>query len=272
MKPSPNILIDRMVVSELGRSHPDIFDLLSDQFPRSIANKDKVQFCGVLCPPNGKPHAFMPRGFKATNNGDIPKLVMRTLARFGNEVESRVGNTSVDGEGPNLATTIHNIVSDYMKYGLYSQRLRIRSKNAGKPDWKRTLQRQMPLINRLGKPIYLTLDSSRFLSASENILALVQAETLRDIMAKHSWWVGLDQSVLSDIVSVPIGNIPKKQFAHQIERFKVHLFDDRSLQLASFLQQYWTNSAAQVDGGFICGVSDFSSVWEHMLKSTVDDV
>lgn len=158
-----------------------------------------------------------------------------------------------------------------MKCGLYAQRLRAGSVNTGKPDWKRTIQRQAPMINRAGKPVYASINGSRFLSASDNILAAVQAETLRDIVTKHGWWVGLDRSHLADLANVPAPALPEARLVSALERFKIRLFDDRSLQLASFLQQYWSASATQVPGSFICGVTDFSAVWEHMLKKTVPD-
>jgi len=62
------------------------------------------------------------------------------------------------------------------------------------------------------------------------------------------------------------------RFATAIGEFKRFLFDDRSLALADLLIQYWLASSLNSDGHFICGVSDFSAVWENMLKSTVNDV
>lgn len=265
-------LTDRMSIEQLEKSHPELLEFLAVEYPRSVAGKEKVHFCGVLCSGKEESFVFLPRGASTNEKGGVAMLVMRSLARYSSEIESRSGNAPEQGDETSLAATIYNISADYMKYGLYAQRLRMRSLNSGKPDWKRTLQRQVPMINLSRTPVYTLLDSSRFLSAPENMLAVIQAETLRDIIAKHGWWVGLDRSNLSDLSNVPAPAIPKSRFASEMDRFKVRLFDDRSLQLAGLLKQYWSTSATQAQGSFMCGVSDFHAVWEHMLKKTVSDV
>lgn len=168
-----NIYADRMRVDELKAVNPNLLNFLEQKYPRAVSDKDKIQFCGVLCSQGHEPSIFLPRGYRDANNGVIAKLLMQTIARFGNEVDSRQGDASLAGEEASLAATIHNIIADYLRYGLYSQRFRVASLNSGKPDWKRTLQRQLPMFTQSRKPVYASVSSSRFLIALENILAIM---------------------------------------------------------------------------------------------------
>lgn len=268
----PTFLQDRMPIAILETQYPELLEFISTEYPQSVKDKQTVHFCGVACPGNEQSFAFVPRGAPSGFLNCDARLTMTSLARYGQDVESRIGNDATEGGDSSLAATIQSIVQDYRRNGLYAQRLRIRSRDSGKPDWKRTLQRHAPLINREGTPIYVQLESSRFLNATENLLATIQAETLRDILSKHGWWTGLDKSVLSDVSEISQPDHAVAQYSAAIQRFKRLLFDDRSLALASLLEQYWDSEASQSAGSFICGVPDFSAVWEHMLKTAVNDV
>jgi hypothetical protein len=265
------LLHDRMPIDLLKQKHPDILGFFASYFPKAVADNDTLHFCGVACLGDSSPVVFLPRGFGADISPRAARLTMRALARFGEEV-GRLGLSSETGGEASLAATIHNIVADYKRYGLFEQRLRVRSRNSGKPNWKLTIQRQLPLLSRSRRPVFATVESSRSLSVAHNLLAVIQAATLREITKRHGWWCDLDQSSLADLSRVPPPQISNVRFASAIRAFKRFLFDDRSLALADLLIQYWLASSLNSDGWFICGVSDFSAVWENMLKCTVHDV
>jgi len=269
---TPELLQDRMPITVLQSAYPQLFDFITAHYPQAIKDKETLHFCGVACPEKNRSYVFLPRGSTNKHSISDARLTMNALARYGQDVESRIGNNATEGGDTNLAATIRNIVTDYQRNGLYSQRLRIRSRNTGKPDWKRTLQRRIPLLDRKGRPVYSDLDCTRFLSAPENLLATVQALTLRQILSAHGWWTSLDQSLLAETADIRTPNLAEVQIAPAIRRFKHLLFDDRSLALASLLEQYWDSRATETEGTFICGVPDFSAIWEHMLKAALKDV
>lgn len=269
---TPVILQDRIPLRLLKERHPSLLEFISRAHPQSVAGNDRLHFCGVACPDFDQSFVFLPRGSAVDFDERDGRLTMMALARYGRDVESRVGNSATNGGDTNLAATIQAIVADYQRSGLYVQRLRIRARNSGKPDWKRTLQRRTPLVSRQRSPVYSEIECSKFLNASDNLLAKIQAATLGDILAKHGWWTGLENSVVSELANVKKPDHAAVHYPAALRRFKRTLFDDRSLALVSLLEHYWDAQASHQEGQFICGVPDFSAVWEQMLKATVDDV
>lgn len=264
------LLHDRMPIEMVRQKYPDVLSFFSRDFPRALADKETLHFCGVVCLGDSAPIVFLPRGLGEGISPQVARLTMRVLARFGDEL-SRLGTSPEMGHEASLAATIQSLANDYKRYGLFEQRLRVRSRNSGKPDWKQTMQRQLPLLTKNRQPVFAAVESSRSLSMSENLLAAIQAETLREIIARHGWWCDLDQSSLADLSRVGSPRISSARYPMALAAFKRFLFDDRSLALADLLIQYWLASSLNSRGGFICGVSDFSAVWENMLKSTVKD-
>lgn len=259
-----------MPIDVLKRMRPDLFAFFVSYFPRAVLDNETLHFCGVACLGDSAPVIFLPRGTGEDASPACARVTMKALARFGDEV-ARTGIFPELGNEASLASTIYNIVADYKRYGLFEQRLRVRSKNSGKPNWKQTIQRNLPLLTKNQRPVFATIESSRSLSAAHNLLAMVQAETLREIVGRHGWWCDLERASLADLSRVAIPHIPSSRYPSAIGGFKQYLFDDRSLALADLLRQYWLASSTNTEGGFVCGVSDFSAVWESMLKCTVKD-
>jgi len=50
------------------------------------------------------------------------------------------------------------------------------------------------------------------------------------------------------------------------------LYANRPVFLAKSLIAYIEETAAHSEGEFVCGVEDFSSVWEHMLRKVLPGV
>lgn len=261
-----------MWVSELKSQQPAIHDFLSSAEPRAIAGKETVHFSGVICTDRDHAAFFLPRGIAPGGSaGWKAQITMRSLARYARETENRTGSSPTEGGQASLSALILDIVRDYRENGIYSQRVRISHGTAGKPDWKKTIAGKIPFLTTTGAPVYPDPETTRFMSAQRNPLALIQIETIRHIAERHGWWAGLTVAGTAGLADYPSSGIAPPQRPAAIRRFMQMLFDDRSLALAGLLALYWEQESALADGSFICGVPDFSAVWEAMLRSLVND-
>ena len=141
----PVIYEDRIPQSILAESHSDILSLLNEGNKGKIGSKDRVHFCGLAHVSPSRSVFFLPRNLASskvsadTRNG-LAKLTMKAMARYGRETATRIGVSPAEGDRSSLVTIVENIATDFFLYGIYSERTRIRGRNAGKPDWKRTVQ------------------------------------------------------------------------------------------------------------------------------------
>lgn len=96
------LLADRMPVDQLGKFRPELLAFLAREYPGAVVGKKKIHFCGVVSPRAGESFLFLPRGAGENETGRAASLVMRTLARFGEEVQSRVGTARMMEMSPVL--------------------------------------------------------------------------------------------------------------------------------------------------------------------------
>ena len=270
-------LNDGYPLSKLEDEHPGIYRILESNYPGSTLNRDRLRFCGIVCEAGSDPVVFLPYGIVisrfAAPDYNAGRLLMRSVARYGKDNPSRAGHSlsDVDYKGTMFIAVVNELANDFIRNGLYSRRLRKRQVQTGKPDWPRTIKRQTPFFSDKGVPIYPVIETNGFQEANINILASIQADTIVDIASRHGWWTGLGASQTRFLKNIPKLVRDRKLYPAAIRDFMNFLYDDNSLRLARLLRTYWSNYSATGSGSFVCGISDFSTLWEQMLKNLVDD-
>lgn len=274
MNSTPEILTDRMAVVYLQKEKPWIARLLSDRGIGKTGKRETVHFCGLADAATGGAVFFLPRHSKQNCRVDIKTagLTMRALARFGREVESRKGIASSAGDNAVLAALIGELAEDFRDHGIYAERARYNARNSGKPDWKRTIAREMPLLTSTGVPVFPETRTTRTLDSHENPLAQIQAAVVGEIIEKHSWWLEGVTGRAEELRSFRQPASPRFLWPAKLRSLLPTLYANRPVSLAKSLIAYVEETAGHSEGEFICGVEDFSNVWEHMLRKVLPGV
>lgn len=272
---TPIMFHDRIPVNTIQKNHPDVLDILRLKNLGKIETRETVHFCGLVSVEEGNSIFFLPRQTRAVtaeSSVDQARLTMRVLARFGREVESRKGVDPASTANASMIALIYDLVNDFRQNGIYSERVRFTSRNQGKPDWPRTLTRNMPMLNSNRRPVYSEIATQRSIDAHENLLSLVQAEVLREIMSQHSWWIGGLDSRVNELHSFETPAGTRDKWSRKLKMHRQNLFSNRALFLTEALVEYLDGTASETTGGFLYGVEDFQTVWETMLRQILPDV
>jgi|GEM_PF-2111961 len=273
----PVIYEDRTPQAVLEKNHPEILQILAETEKGKTGSKDRVHFCGLAHASAGDSVFFLPRnigGSEVTPDGRtaLAKLTMRAMARYGRETVSRTGSSADEGDHSNLVSVVEEIASDFFRYGIYSERTRIKGRNSGKPDWKRTIQTEIPMISADGDVVYSELRTSRSLDSHDNPLSRIQAAILREILGAHSWWLEGPAGAHRQLAPFNAPIVPRALWANSLKSLLPGLYANRPVSLVKSLLRYLYETAQEKAGSFLFGVEDFERVWEEMLRQVLPNV
>lgn len=215
---------------------------------------------------------FLPHGAPAreTERKEFAKDLMRALVRFSRE-HSRIGEGR-GSDSPTQANLLADIATDFRDNGLYSTREKIAGKQDGKPDWAKTVKSGFAFPVANGAPIYLEISTSRYTSFATSTVARIQAIVLNEIAANHGWWLGH----YFGSREIPDGRLqlewPRETWPKLLRLALRELFQYRAVRLVRLLLDYLELSTETGQGNIFCGISDFSTMWEVMLRETLDGV
>lgn len=266
-------LPDRYPKAELERSFPEVATALRERWAMVLENSRKrVAWVGIAKTEKEGAVFFLPHGSPSSTEDRerFAKITMRAIVRFARE--NKRGGEAQDRESTTQAALVAELAADYRDHGLFSTREKLRSRGDGKPDWARTVKTEIAFPASNGAPIYCDIRSTRYSSLATNIVALIQAKVLEEIHDNHGWW--LDPYFGSRI---PPKSQPALEWSRDIwpsllKRARRDLYQRRAIRLVGLLLDYLERTKETGSGLVICGLSDFSSMWEAMLRDTLDNV
>jgi hypothetical protein len=241
-----------------------------------MPNHETIHYCGLAMTPDGETFMFLPRNTLSLTTSnyeekiDAARNTMAALVRFARETD-RAALGKAEGVGGILAPVIEELAQDYRDYGIYLERLRVESRNTGKPNWKKTLVKGLPYPIS-GGMVYIDYVSSKPVRSQDNILALIQSVIISEIYQRHSWWLGVNFGKREDLLDTPKICYPREQWIKLLQQFMRGLYSDRSLRLVHSLCTYLKAESQNSKGIVFCGLRDFHTVWETMLRDVITDV
>lgn len=271
MKEDIVFLEDRMAVEVIRRRNYACLNILQNNNIGRIGEKERVHFCGVVHSRESGPFVFLPRKSLSTSraaNFQMAKSTMRCLAKFGIE-NDREGETGADFGDPSHLGTLLSIVQDFKEYGLFSERVWDRGKNVGKPDWKRTIALQPPVINEDGSPVYLDFNTHKASTSENSLITGIQVHVLLEIEYFHGWWLDNLGQIAKQLSAKPRLQEQTSTWIARLKSILPRMYTDRSIRLTKLLIQYLSAKGKSQSGSIIYGVSDFQTVWETMLRRTL---
>lgn len=256
-----------MSLEELELRDPLVFDALRQRGQGKVDARKRLHFCGMIRLPGGRTAVFLPLALE--DSGSHPSLTMAVLARYGRDVPDRMYDAEGNAGNCGFLSVVSRISDDFRAYGLFSERQRIRGLNAGKPDWARTIKRERLLPE---SDVFENLVTSRWIDSRETLIAQIQAVIIKEIVQVHGWWLeGLDghRGRLRD---TPRPAYPRHLWPALLQSYLPGLFSARAIRLTGWLIDYLKEGALSSLGPLVFGLDDFHTVWETMLRKTVNGV
>jgi hypothetical protein len=266
----PSLYFDRMLVADLVLRDPRLRDAMAAWNVGKTDRKERVHFCGMIYLDGGQTAVFLPRGIAPTIRSAA--MTMSTLCRFGRDASNR--NFAWDGEAgnPGMLVVIARLAADFRENGLFRERQRLRTRNTGKPDWKRTVSREQPYINEDGGDVFPDIATTRTIDSNDTLLAQIQTVVLEEILTHHGWWLGDVRSRRNELLWCKRLPYPRAIWPKLLDALLPRLYSARAIFLASMLGNYLRGTRDSASGSFVFGLEDFHSVWEAMLRRTLTGV
>lgn len=268
----PHILEDRHPISLLERENPELLRRLASCKLGKTDNRLSIHFCGLAWVDHETAFVFLPRqslSASAPENIATAQLTMRTLARFGQEMIDRTG-IAADEEGQTgLLATIVELADDFVRYGVFAERMRHATRNTGKPHWARTIVREQAFMGANGSVAYPTIRTSRSRDSHDSLLARVQATVMLEIASSHGWWLEGIQERINELRGYDVPSLPRFMWPKRLRLLLPELYDVRVINLVNMLIAYLENDRNRVAGEVFFGVENFHTVWEYMLRRTL---
>lgn len=268
----PVFLSDRDPLAVLDRHADTVLSAMREWGIGRIDERETVHFCGLINHPEDGAVVFLPR---ESGTGDpvidleTASLTMRALARFGVEASKRDYEDDGEAGNPGCLSVIRRLADDFRDHGLFAERTRQRTINSGKPDWMRTVKREVPMPGHKGQPIFTDIRSSRSTKSSDALLSQIQAAVIREIYVTHSWWLTGTFSRREELLSCQRPPFPRTTWVRKLEALLTSLYSARSIFLAEYLRYYLRETRASASGSFVFGVEGFHTVWETILRETI---
>lgn len=265
-----DFLPDRYPKAVLKETRPAVFRCLESRGILDGKN-DLVRFAGIASVKPDECTVFLPHGLATgseENRTGFAKLAMAAISKYARDF-SRPGEAEGEEESLSYVAAMVAIAEDFRDNGIYSERLRITSVNTGKPDWRSTFRRELPMLATSGAPVFGNIRTARPFSSNNNVLAIIQAAVVKELYDRHGWWLERYFGTRPVPRDVPVPEWPRELWAAMLGKFRQNLFAERPLMLARFLEAYLDGNPEAGDGAVVCGIADFSAVWEKMLQQVL---
>lgn len=266
-------LPDRTVKNELERLHPEVTKALTSRWPAMMENgHETVAFVGIAKAHGVGTIFFLPHGSptEEASRLDLASRLMRAIVRFSGE--NRRDGEDRERESTTLAALLAALANDFRDHGLFSTREKQRTVREGKPDWARTVKTQTAFPASNGSPVYCQISSVRYSSLATNTVARIQEQIIAEIGRTHGWWLS-PYFGKREIPRPPsLTEWPREHWARLLKQARRSLYESRAISLVGMLLAYLEQSAETGTGEVYCGISDFSSLWEAMLRETIPHV
>ncbi|EET46268.1 LlaJI family restriction endonuclease [Thalassobium sp. R2A62] len=267
----PVIHLDRMAVRSLGSKDAPLLDAMNEWGIGKVESKETIHFCGLVRDKVGRTAIFLPRSMQV-HSMSAARLTMKVLARYGQSAANRRFATDGEHGNPGTLAVIQRLAADFQNHGLFVERQRVRCRNSGKPDWKRTVTRERAFVSDGGDEVFPDIATTRSIDSSENLLAQVQAAVMGEIIEQHGWWLEGASARRSELRWQKKPHQPRALWALLLDGLLPQLYSSRSVFLAEYLGHYLRECRASASGSFVFGIEDFHIVWEQMLAETLEGV
>jgi len=232
------------------------------------ASGNKASYCGLVLSKD-EVSVFFPRKYSIdsslmSKNKSI-SLLMGAIRKYHNIHNSGLAYFE-DGDrvlGGDSLSLISEILEDYKRNGIYSRRRTIRTRNTGKPDWKRTISKITP-FKSADNLIYLDYHGAKRRYESDCEVARIHAFIVKTLDEEFSVFLESNSVYLHDGIPAPVLKNTEYLLIKLCSELK-DVYSDRDIRLLKLLIKYLEQEKGSDETETLFGIKHFHSVWEYML-------
>lgn len=266
-------LNDRHIKADLEATLPEVARSLRKRWSVMMeSGRETVAWVGIAQAGQSGTYFFLPHGSPSQpdDRERFASILMQAIVRFSRE-NARYGEGRAFASST-FAALLADLAADYRDHGLFATREKLRSRQDGKPDWARTVKTQTAFPSSTGAPVYCEISSLRYSSRSTNIIARIQAHVIAEIHQQHGWWLAAYFGSRDLPLASPGTEWPREHWPSLLRAARRDLYRHRAIHLVGLLLDYLEMKSESGQGDVPCGISDFSTMWEVMLRETIAGV
>ncbi|WP_409158936.1 LlaJI family restriction endonuclease [Pectobacterium sp. B2J-2] len=267
---------DRMNLNKIPK------DLRSFLVSKGIITDDdiNVHFVGLIYF-KSRPYIFLPRSSNIsdienssiTDKEGIARNLLNAIHIYQQSPKSSVKNDD-SGEGSVGETSLSLIISlleDFNLNGLYKRRIKRKTINSGKINWKKTIRSFSPYPTD-DSPFYLDFEGAEKRTKSDNEISRIHAKIIRDISTDLGWLTYSDNSYYENTLnSIRHSEMDIDGQLVIIKKELENTYTERNIFLLNSIYQYLLDVSGKESNDLITGIKEFHGMWEHMLGKVVDN-
>lgn len=240
--------------------------------PHSVTGKTDDSFVGLRIVGNDI-HFFYPESYHFDENADsvradiIDMLRTISIAKTTAIEPSQMNNKNTNAGDFALLSYLW-VIKDYLANGFYVNREKLYKVNqAGRVDWKRTMQSQ-PIVSN-GNIIYPNITVS-VKSNVDNILVEIHKYCVKKSIDFIGWLFNLNSSFIE---TKPFNEAVKKLYVSTLKKELERTFeDDKKVRLKHLLNVIIGLDARDNSNEFVYGVDSYYYIFERMIDSIFGNV
>lgn len=260
--------VDGTKISEINKVDKDIVQSLPCKCKVDAVT---IQFVGLTTLKGGRNYFFLPKGSDVNDYKRAyksAKLSMKSIGIYSMS-KDRSGQGAAIDTSTSSVSVVTDLIQDFYDNGIMGQTCKISSINGANPNWGDTFANETIFTNSDGVISFLDVRSDFFLTYPSGELSDIHTWVMETISSTHGWWVDFDFS---------LSNLSCKRyysFKHALDRLRSiegNFKSERHKRTISLLKDYLCPQAGVGIGSFSFGISDFHTIWEHMLTQVTPDV
>lgn len=262
---------DRHPVKDLATSFPEVLSSL-----RTLGvpvHKDSIHFCGMVSLPEMSSAVFLPHGCRSNDNNDLKRLAaltMQSISKYGT-ASKRSGHTHGPSGSPQLPAIIQALCDDLVDHGLHTVRAYNQPSRSGRVDWQKTFRRSPYTLLDDGNIWFQRYEYKATVDTCNSPISFIHAEIMREICDQHDWWI--PQTVVHLIDELPHIQmyVDRQEWDSALENYVSTITSEPVLERLDLIRSYIELTSISNDKGHLCGIVDFSTLWEAMLDQVLAD-
>ncbi|MFX2638556.1 LlaJI family restriction endonuclease [Enterobacter hormaechei] len=225
----------------------------------------------------GKPYIFLPRNsdvnaiqqYSTVDKEKISRELLLSIHMYQQSKKNSIDNRD-NGEGfigeENL-TLLISLLDDFNLNGLYKRRSRRKIFNAGKINWKKTIN-SFQAYPSDHSPLYLEYEGIEKRIELDSEISKIHAGIISDISKNLGWLTYSDLAYYENELSL----IERSELSteNQLVITKKELdtiYSERDIYLLKSIRKYIKKSSGYDKSDIIIGIREFHGMWEYILGS-----
>lgn len=265
--------------SNVNKLPTDLRDFLTS---KGIIVEDDIfiHFVGLVYF-GGKPYIFLPRNsdinaiqqYSIVDKEKISRELLSSIHIYQHSKKNSIDNRD-SGEGfigeDNLALFI-SLLDDFNLNGLYKRRSKRQIFNAGKINWKKTLN-SFQAYPSDDSPLYLEYEGIEKRIEFDSEISKIHAGIISEINKSLGWLTDSDSAYYESVLNlIECSELSTENQLAIIKKELDTIYSERDIYLLKSIKKYIKKFSGYNKSDIIIGIREFHGMWESILGSVFNN-